>query len=29
MIEHAKYLGVHVDQYLNLDVHIAEVINGD
>ena len=26
MIEHTKYLGVHVDQYLNWDVHIAEVI---
>ena len=26
MIEHTKYLGVHVDQYLNSDVHIAEVI---
>ena len=26
MIEHTKYLGVHVDQYLSWDVHIAEVI---
>ena len=26
MIEHTKYLGVHVDQCLNWDVHIAEVI---
>lgn len=26
MIEHTKYLGVHVDQYLSWDVHIAEMI---
>ena len=26
MIEHTKYLRVHVNQYLNWDVHIAEVI---
>ena len=26
MIEHTKYLGVHVDQYLSWDVHIAELI---
>ena len=26
MIEHTKYLGVHVDQYLSWDIHIAEVI---
>ena len=26
MIEHTKYLGVHVDQFLSWDVHIAEVI---
>ena len=25
MIEHTKYLEVHVDQYLSLDVHITEV----
>ena len=27
MIEHTKYLGVHMDQYLSWDVHIAEGIN--
>ena len=26
MMEHTKYFGVHADQYLNWDVHIAEVI---
>ena len=26
MIEHTKYSGVHVDQYLSWDVHIAKVI---
>ena len=26
MIEHTKYLGVHVDQYLSWDIHIAEMI---
>ena len=26
MIEHTKYLGVHVDQYLSWDVHIAEMM---
>ena len=26
MIEHTKYLGVHVDKYLRWDAHIAEVI---
>ena len=26
MVEHTKYLEVHVDQYLSWDVYIAEVI---
>ena len=29
MIEHTKYLGVHVDQYLSWDIHTAEVIKKD
>ena len=27
MIEHTKYLGVHVDQYLSWDIHIADAVS--